>query len=463
MDHKPDLAPLISRLGVVGGRHRTFGANAHRCLVVGRLGLCAGIAAAAWPAAGAAQNIPLYFPEGVSGFDQGLGVTVLSRLRPLYETPGVRVGTFVVSPALDESLFYNSNVTGTAGSGSWGERTAGSVSATSDWERDRLGGTVGFANNQFFSLPGDNFTDWNVGLGGGYTINDGLLEAVYSHQTYHQIGVAIGTTTSQTPVLDQTDTAHLDYTFNFGPYSITPDISASAYRYGAATVLGVQQNQDYLNRNVVAGTITGRYSRSDEGGLLVVLRGVTANYTNPQIDQPTNNSNSIQVLGGLDFQGESVWRYRFLVGVETRLFQAQQYPTRTAPLVEGSAIWTPTGLTTLTGTLSRDIEDPQSPGTNGYTLTQARLVVDHEYLPNVFLQGRAGIAYAQFIQTGGGTQTSYTVGAGATWLVSPRIRLSLNYDYIKQTGNADYAGTSAAGVGSPFAQNLVILMLHFAL
>lgn len=212
-----------------------------RFRITAGLGLVAGAVVSAWPATAAAQNIPLYFPSGVGGFDQGIGVTVLSRLRPLYETSGIHADGFVINPALDQSLFYNSNVTGTAGSGSWGERTSASVSATSDWERNRLGGTIGVSNNQFLALPNDAYTDWNVGIGGGYTINDSLLEAAYSHQLYHQVGVVIGATTSQTPVRDQTDTAHSDYTFNFGPYSITPDVSVSDYRYGTATVQGVQQ------------------------------------------------------------------------------------------------------------------------------------------------------------------------------------------------------------------------------
>ena len=117
---------------------------------------------------------------------------------------------------------------------------------------------------------------------------------------------------------------------------------------------GLQLNQNYLNRDVVAGSVTGRYSRSDEGGLLVVLRGINSTYTSPQPGQPSNNSNSAELLGGLDYQRESVWRYRILIGVEVRAFQSSQYPTRTAPLVEASAIWTPTGITTVTGTLSRD-------------------------------------------------------------------------------------------------------------
>jgi hypothetical protein len=157
--------------------------------------------------------------------------------------------------------------------------------------------------------------------------------------------------------------------------------------------------------------------------------------------------------------------------MEVRTFQAAQYPTHSAPLVEGSVIWTPTALTTLTGTLSRDIEDPESGGTNGYVLTRARLVVDHEIMLNVFLQGRGGVEYAQYLQSGGGSQTSLNAGAGVTWLISPRIQLSLNYDFTRLTGASNTTSsastinpfTSGTGTTSAFTQSIAALTLHFAL
>jgi hypothetical protein len=112
----------------------------------------------------------------------------------------------------------------------------------------------------------------------------------------------------------------------------------------------------------------------------VVLRALTSQYPNPQRGQPSNNSNSFLLLGGLDYQSKSVWRYRLLIGVEVREFQSPAFPTRTAPIAEGQLIWQPTELTTVTGSLSRLIEDPQSAGTSGYILTNARVAVDHKQI-----------------------------------------------------------------------------------
>ena len=419
----------------------------------------------AWPAKSEAQNIQTYFPSGIAGYDKELGVTVLSRLRPLYDTPEVRIGGFVVSPDLDQALFYNSNVNGDPNSASWGSRTSASVLASSDWVRDSLGASIGFSHNQLFAFPDESYTDWNVGLAGGYTIGDGLLQAAYSHQTYHQIGVNIGTVTSETPVEDQIDTVHLGYTSNFSQFTITPDLSASAYRFGTATVSGIPQNQRFLDRNVIAGGVTGRYSMNDQGGLLVVLRGITSNFANQLPGQPSNDSKSMLLLGGIDYQAKGVWRYRLLVGVEVRTFQAAQFPTHTGPIVEGSVIWTPTELTTVTGTLSREIEDPQTAGTNGYTLTQARLVVDHEFLPNIFAQMRGGVQYAQYLQKGGGSQTGLDFGARVTWLLNRKLRLSLDYNFTGITGNGSSVNSfnQSPTTTSQFKQSLVALTLHFAL
>lgn len=424
-----------------------------------------GLAISAWPSVSEAQNIQMYFPSGTTGYDRELGITVLSRLHPLYETPSLHVGSFVVIPSFDESLFYNSNVNGIPGSSSWGSRTSGSLGVRSDWDRNSLAASLGFSHNQFFSFPNESFTDWNVGLAGGYTIGDGSIQAGYAHQTYHQIGVSIGTISSTTPVQNQVDSAHLDYTLNFSRFTVVPDISISAYRYGTATVLGVPLNQQFLDRDVFAGGVTTRYSMSDVGSLLLVARGLASDFVSPTPGQPSNNSDSFLLLGGFDYQAKGVWRYRLLAGVEVRTFQASVYPTHTGPIIEGSVIWTPTELTTLTGTLSRTIEDPQTVGTNGYTLTQGQLVVDHELRRNVFLQMRGSVQYAQYLQTGGGSQAGFSGGGRATWLLSRRLRLSADYTFTKITGSSTSLGSfnQSIATGGQFTQSLLTITLHLAL
>jgi hypothetical protein len=419
-------------------------------------------AAMAWSSSSRAQST-VYFPSGVAGYDQEIGVTVLSRLRPAYEAPGVRVGSFVIRPEVGQSLFDNTNVNGTTGSGSTGSQTSASVSAQSDWDRNSLAASVGVNHEQYFALPKESCTDWNVGLGGGYTIGDSQLAAAYSHQSYHLLGTAIGTVQTETPVLAQTDTAQVNYTFNFGRLAVTPNLSLSSYQYGNATVGGANLNEQFLDRVVLSGGVTNRFSLSDQGGLLLVAQGVDSHYTHPQEGQPSNNSTSFLLMGGLDYQAESVWRYSLLAGVEVRSFAASQFATRTAPIVEGAAVWTPTGVLTVTGIVSRAIEDPESGGTNGFVLSQGRLVLDYELMRPVLLQARGGVQYAQYLE--GGNQTNVTVGGSVNWLLNRTLRLALDEDYTTQSSPGNTSNlflTPGSQRSGQYNQNLVALTLHAA-
>ena len=416
-----------------------------------------------WSRASLAQAIDIYFPQGAYGYDQQLGVTVQTRAHPLYEPLGVQVGSFTVAPRADQSLFYNSNVNGFGNSGSWGSLTSASLSAASNWTRDSLSATVGFQHYQYISLPDESYTNWDVGLAGGYTIADSQLVVAYSHQTNFQLSTTLGAVRSTTPVQNQTDSVGAQYTFNFDKIAITPTIGVSAYRFGSATAGSVTFNQDYLNFNAFAAGVSGRYALDEQSGVLVVVRGLESSYISPQPGQPSNDSQSIFILGGIDYQPKGVWRYRLLAGLEVRKFSASQYPTRGAPDIEGSVIWSPTSLTTVDMTISNTIEAPQTGGTNGYILTSGRVSVDHELRRNIFVQANGLIQHAQYLPNG--TQTQFSGGAGISWLLNRAIRLSLDYGYTTSSTVSGVAKSSALAVqtANQYTQNLIALTVHFAL
>ena len=341
--------------------------------------------------------------------------------------------------------------------------TSASVSAGSNWTRNSLAASVGFDHYQFLSLPSESFTSWNIGLAGGYTIADSQLLVAYSHQSYYQLSTTLATVRSTTPVLNNTDSIGLAYTFNFGELAVTPNMGISAYRFGAATASGVTFNQDYLNYNSFAAGVTARYAINDQSGVLAVVRALDSVYLSPQPGQPSNDSTSLLLLAGLDYQAKSVWRYRVLGGIEVRKFSASRYPTKIAPDIEGSVIWNPTGLTTINLSLASAIEAPQTIGTNGFVLTEGHVVIDHELKRNVFLQGRGAVQHAQFLPRG--TETQFRGGAGVSWLLNRAARLVLDYDYI--TATTDGSSTSTTSLQTQtvgqYSQSLITLTLHLAL
>ena len=414
-----------------------------------------------------AQAVDELFPAGVAGYDQSAGVTVQTRRRTLYDTPGIRLPGVEIRPTVDQSLFYSTNPVGDGGKGSLISRTSGAATANSTWSRNSLSATVGVDNVHFFDRPID-YTDFNAGIAGGYTLSDHDIAAAFAHRSFHTLGTTIATTRSTTPMLNQNDTARLSYVFQAARFSFTPELTATAYRFGNASVSGTTIDQKFLNRDVVTAGLTTRYANFDGGSLIGVVRGISSRFVNPQPGASSLDSNSLVLLTGLDYQVQGPWRYRLLIGAEFRAFQSSAYGTQITPVLEGSVTWTPTGLTTVTGKATRTINDPQSGGTNGYTLTMASLRIDHELKRNILLEGHAIGQVAEFLQ--GGTQISRNLGADVTWLLNRNARVSLSYDYTYQTGSGDRlrqfdnTGLSATTTRSgTFVQSLVGVALRFGL
>lgn len=420
------------------------------------------------PGAARAQFIDTYLPSTVPGYQPEASMAVTSRPRPLYDPSGIRVEDFILRPSLDESFGYNSNVVGFKGApGSTFLRTTPTVTANSDWSRNQFGISVSADDYQYLDQPKQSYTDWTVGIGGGYTIGQHDLILAYSHLSLHETAATIGSVAATTPLPFSFDDLRTEYTFATGRFTFTPRVELQHYDFGNTSIGGVTQSQAYQNRVTLIGGVETHYMLTDQRSLVLVVEGVDSHFLNPAAGQPTYNSNSALVLGGIDYPASGNWRYRLLIGAELRAFQSKAYPNRVAPVAEASAIYTPTGLTTLTASLARTIEDPAAAGTGGFIYTNARFVVDHEYLRNVLLQGRLGYELAEYLQGGAGTQSAFSIGAGVQWLIDRNLRLALNYDWTSQSGNS-YAsfsstGSPVAALNGNFNRNLIALTLHVGL
>jgi hypothetical protein len=384
-----------------------------------------------------AELLSDYFPTGIPGYGAAPGVTVASRARPEYDPPGVRAGSFVLHPLLDEGIGYDDNLFGNNEfrRGSWLIGTHPSLLVTSDWSRDSVAGYVGLDDLRYPDQPRQGQTNWTASLGGTVSVGRDQLTIAASHFSLHQARTDIDALPSDTPIAYQVEDVRAGYTIALDRLSVTPSLAFSTYRYEATTIEGKPAEQAYRNRDVILGDITTRYELTPQRNLLLVTRALAVNYVTPQSGQPTRNSNGYQVLMGLSDDSDAVWRYRVLLGWEMRAFHASQYATHQAPVAEAALIWSPSGMTTVTATLTRSIEDAAQEGIAGYTYTRARAVLDHEYLRNVLLQASASVQYADYLPSGGHAG-AFTVGAGATWLIDQHLRLSATYDFTDQHGTA---------------------------
>jgi hypothetical protein len=397
------------------------------------------------------------FPEGVPGFDAAPGVTVLSRSRPAFDPLGIRAGAFMLWPQLEEAAGYDDNVlAGTQHRGSWTVQTRPSLLINSDWSQGVFGAYVSASDTRYPELPDQGRTDATGSIGGTIDIGQDKLTLAAAHVQQHEDRSQLDAVPSDRPITVQIDDARASYALSSGRWTMTPSLEASRWQYGNTTIQGVPASQAYRDRDVVQGGTTVRYDWEPLRSLLFVVRATDQRYTNQPSGQASENSTGYQALAGFDYDDNAVWRYRVLLGGETRQFAS--YRPHTDFIAEMEATWSPSGMTTVHGTLSRSIEDAAQEGVTGFTYTVARLTIDHEYLRNVLLSASAGLQRADFLQ-GGGTQNGYSAGVGTTWLVNHQMRLSATYDLTGVAGSH----TTTTLVSGDYARQVMLLTLRLGL
>lgn len=403
-----------------------------------------------------AELMTALFPDGVPGYDTNDGVTVATRLHPEQMPLGLREDTLVFSPRLDQGFGYTSNaLSGPYRRGSWEIVTAPSVTVASDWSNDAFGASVSAQDTRYLSLPRQDRTDGSVSGGGRIDIGDDTLTLAAAHVLAHEDRSQIDTIASDQPIAFQIDDVRASYAIADRRWNIVPSVQATNYTYSPTTLMGVPTSQAYRDRLVVQGGVTVTYDFAPLRSAVLVVRAIGQDYTRTPAGQPSPDSNAYQVLAGLDYDDNSVWRWRLLAGGEARRFASPLYPQQNTLIAEAGVGWSPSGLTTVTAVVSRDTEDAAQEGVSGLIYSSARLTIDHEYLRDLLFKASIGVQRADFFQ--GGHQTGTTAGLGVTWVMQRNARLLFTCDWTDLRGSS--IPTEAAVNGYSRGVSLVTLRL----
>jgi hypothetical protein len=430
------------------------------------------VACCAAPGVRAQVAIDQYINPNIPGFNVDPGVTVASRLRPDYDYRDVRVGALLIHPEVTESDGYETNVTGTASArGSALILTSASLQATANPSVGSFGAQLTVDDFRYTDVSNQSYTNWSATVGGSYNIGRDQLDVGYTHLNLNQTPRDLNVPQLGSTLAFRVDDARVNYRANFARTFIVPGVDVSLYSFDNGFAAGVPYLQSYRDRVVVAPSVQVGYELAPRRSVVFVVRDANASYSNQLSGQPSRNFNDVSVLAGVNYDVDGVIRLRLLGGYEVRTFTSAQLTTIQSPIVEASLTWTPTGLTTVTGSAARYIEDSASENLVGYTETALKLNVDHEYLRNVLFTVR-GAFYRDDYQQNGGHQSLYNAGFDATWLLNRTMRLGATYDfYARQSGTATTSALNAGlgpqgqtfGFGGNYTDNRIVLQLKLGL
>ncbi len=438
--------------------HRTLRGVGVALIAAATAGLVPGHAARA-------QLLDQITNPNIPGVSVEPGVTVLSRKREEYDFRGIRAGGFMIRPQVIESLGYDDNVTAShQRHGSPIVQSSGGLLVQSDWSGSSLEGAFVVDDTRYLDLSRQSYTNWLASVGGTYDIGRDTAALAFTHQNLNQTPGGLDSPQLTSAIAYRIDTVRAGYNITFNRVALRPDVSVAAYSFDNGTVAGKPYVQSYRNRTVVTPGVLVSYEVAPRRNVVAVVRNAVATYVTPPVGTALRNYNDTRILTGVDYDGGGLWRARALVGYEIRTFSNKALKTVQEPTAEANIVFNPSGLTTLTATLSRQIADSADEITTSFTETALNLSVDHEYLRNVLLRGQVGVASNSY-GSGQGTQTLYSAGVSATWLLNRNARLSLSYNVTARDSKASgtLGTTTPQAFGGNYTENRYLLRLSVGL
>jgi len=322
-----------------------------------------------------------------------------------YDPLGIRVGTFILKPALETTSGYDTNPAGLPGGrGSWFYTVAPELLARSDWDRHQLNAdlhssyaeypSVQFANRPYVDAKVDGridiTRDAQIDLQGRY-----LLSTDYPGSPNIQAGVA------KLPIF-QTVGGTLGTTERFDrlEISLKGAIDGIVFQDSVLTD-GTTSSNDDRDYTQYSAILRGSYELTPGIKPFAELYADTRVYDLP-VDRSgeMRDSDALVPRVGTTFELSRKLTGEVSVGYEDRWFKGPGLPDVRGLMVDGSLIWIATGLTTVKLTAKSFELETVVPRASGQLTQDAGLEVDHAFRRWLIGTARIGFGVDDYVGSG---------------------------------------------------------------
>ncbi|WP_207459336.1 outer membrane beta-barrel protein [Azospirillum sp. SYSU D00513] len=378
------------------------------------------------------------------------GETVLERPRPEVEQLGVRAGSFLLLPRIETGLTYDSNVFATDRNtrDDFIAVVRPQLNVRSDFNNHAVNLRLSGEGGYHFEYSDENYTDYDAVLDGRFDYaREGSVGGLVFHRREHEgrgdpdydPNFTTGIGSRAEPVTYNVSGGEVNVTQGFNRFRARLSALANYTDYSSVEVNGVGDvSQDFRNRWDYGTSLRLGYQVMQ--GLEGFVRG---SYTWSRYDSSSYNrdSDGYEVVGGVSSDLGGLITGEVYAGYLAKNYDAATLEDFSGLALGGRVVWNVTQLTTVTGSLDRQVRE--STFTRGgqvassYNRTIFAIGADHELLRTLILNARLQYREDDFNGVDR-TDDVYTASAGASYQVSRYLYLTGGYTY--ETRNSNLSG-----------------------
>jgi hypothetical protein len=368
------------------------------------------------------------------------------------DAQGIRVGAFILRPALTETLGSERTTTGNDTVSRTYLRSGLRASLTSDWSLHQL--RIDGEGSWEKTLSGISQDDPEGKINAELRLDlpgetTATLRAGYS-LSREEIGDPNATANAATQSEVNEYTLSAEVTRDLGILRTTGGIEYKRQTFGVVTLANAQQ-VDQSERNNNEGRIRGRIGYELSPALIPFIE---ASYGRILYDQRVDGSGYVRdadlyaTKAGLEVDLGEKLKGELAGGYVVADFDDSALKSISAATIDGNTRWSPRRGTDLALNLRTEIEPTTTAGESGSTAYTATMVLSQVILENLTGQVSGGLTLRDYSNEKTPMQSVLALGTGLTWNISRSLDLNADVAW-ERTEQQNVASTEVlrAGIG----------------
>lgn len=338
-----------------------------------------------------------------------------------FDPPGLRAGTFLLRPALDQGIEWTSNATNTAnGSSDFVSESTLRLDAASDWARH----SASFSGYGTYrtSVTGTGYSEFRgaanaaatIELGSRFTLNSAIGYELAPEDASSPIAI-VGTVDRP---LRQTLSGSLGLEKTLGRLQFAATGSARRNTYGNATLSdGSVLSQADRNQTLYSMALRGGYEISPALTPFIEAEFGRRIYDNA-VDSSGYSRSAARygARGGLSFDLGEKLNGEISAGWLSEKPDDQRLAAISGLSADANVEWSPVRGTTISLTGSTEVEGSTTPGESGSILYSSMLGVSRELRANLTATATLGADWRRY--SGGDREFAWSAETSLTWWLS---------------------------------------------